>query len=368
MKKVKERPIAYAAHKDAAIFTWYSHLLTARYESLIADTPMDACVTAFRSGTGKCNIHHAAESFNWIKAHGPCVALAFDIESFFDSLDHALLKTAWCRILDLELLPDDHYAVYRAVTRFAKVDRTALFDALNISRHNQRAHGRKKLCTPKEFRELIRQEGLIEVNGQTFGIPQGSPMSAILSNIYMLEFDTHVAAYVARLGGLYRRYCDDMLIVVDEEQAADAERFVQEAIALAKLTIQPDKTKRHHFVADGAALSVTEPLQYLGFLFDGVRTLVRTASIARYYGKMRAGVRLAVATKDKQNEIRRQKGEGVVSLKTTKLNKRYSYLGRRNFISYAHRASRIMEEASIKKQVKKHWGKLRSEIQKQDGE
>lgn len=42
--------------------------------------------------------------------------------------------------------------------------------------------------------------------------------------------------------------------------------------------------------------------------------------------------------------------------------------GRRNFISYAHRASRIMEEDAIKKQIKKHWGKLKAEIQKQDNE
>ena len=52
-----------------------------------------------------------------------------------------------------------------------------------------------------------------------------------------------------------------------------------------------------------------EPVQYLGFIFDGNRTLLRTASVARYYRKMRAGVRLAILTKAKHDKIRTGRGE-----------------------------------------------------------
>jgi retron-type reverse transcriptase len=49
------------------------------------------------------------------------------------------------------------------------------------------------------------------------GIPQGSPISALLSNIYMFSFDKHMKNYVDSIGGKYFRYCDDMLLIVPSE-------------------------------------------------------------------------------------------------------------------------------------------------------
>ena len=36
-----------------------------------------------------------------------------------------------------------------------------------------------------------------------------------------------------------------------------------------------------------------KPLQYLGFTFDGRRALIRSGTLARYYRRMRNGVRVA---------------------------------------------------------------------------
>ena len=115
---------------------------------------------------------------------------------------------------------------------------------------------------------------------------------------------------------------------------------------------------------DGDALIVDEPLQYLGFLFNGHRTLLRTASIARYYRKMRAGVSLSFQTKRKHDLLRTKHNEPELPLKRRKLNLRYSYLGRHNFISYALRSAKKMNEPAIKKQVKPHWKKIEKEVQK----
>ena len=45
-------------------------------------------------------------------------------------------------------------------------------------------------------------------------IPQGSSISAVLANIYMIEADKKINEYVVSLGGMYRRYSDDFIVVV----------------------------------------------------------------------------------------------------------------------------------------------------------
>ena len=363
-EKLKIRPICYAAHKDAAIYAYYGHILGGRYEIELKRRGLQENVTAFRPSQGKCNIDFALEVFDWIRRHGECVALAFDIKSFFDRLNHAHLKTRWCQLLGVDRLPADHYAVFRSLTRYATVDRKSVFEEFGISPHNPRAGGRRRICTPAEFRERVRGKGLVGVNGDQLGIPQGSPMSAVLSNIYMLDFDAWVVDMVGQAGGLYRRYCDDILVVVPQESAARVEAFVNDRIQEARLEIQQEKTKPHHFKGPAGRLSVEEPLQYLGFLFDGRRILLRTASVARYYRKMRGGVRLAVLTKRKHDRLRQERDQAPQPLKRRKLNRLYSYIGRHNFISYALRAAHRMNERAIRRQIKPHWKRLEAEVDK----
>jgi hypothetical protein len=362
--KLKEREICYSAHRDAAIYAYYGLRLSNAYEQLLTTKGLTSNVTAFRPDSGKCNIDFAKEAFEWIRNFGPCTALAFDIKSFFDTLDHLHLKRHWAAVLGLSKLPDDHYAVYKSLTRFARVDREKAMQALGISRHNPRASNRRRLCTPEEFREKIRKGGLIEVNAKNFGIPQGSPMSAILSNIYMLPFDEAVSAKVSSVGGLYRRYCDDMLCIVSQELSVSIEAFVMAEIATIKLQIQEAKTLRHRFELKAHELSADKPLQYLGFLFDGNRVLLRNAGLTRFYARMRAGVQLAAATKAKADKRRTPIEAGADSIKRKKLNKRYSYLGGTNFISYAIRSSRQFDDEGIKKQVRRHWRKLNTLVRK----
>jgi len=363
-KPPKDRPISYAAHKDSAIYAYYGQLLGAGYEVCVREHGISDCITAFRESCNRCNIDFAQEAFEWIRKYGECVALAFDIKGFFDNLDHVVLKAMWCKILKMERLPADHFAVFRSLTKFAFVDRVAVFNEFDISPQNPRANQRKRICSPVEFRERVRGKHLIQTNKTAKGIPQGSPMSAMLSNIYMMDFDVAVAQKVQSVGGSYRRYCDDMLCIVPHESEKETEDFVMGEIAKVKLEIQSEKTKRHHFRLQGEKLAVNEPLQYLGFIFDGRRVLLRTASVARYYRKMRAAVSLALQTKKKADALRAQHGEPKQPLKRRKLNIRYSYIGRHNFISYAIRAAKKMKEPAIRKQIKPHWKKLNAEVEK----
>lgn len=366
-KKSKIRPIEYAAHKDAAIYATYGFILSRKYEEELYERGLQDVVTAFRRFSQRCNIDYAKESFDWITQKGRCTALAFDIENFFGNLDHHILKTLWEQVLNEGRLPDDHYAVYRSLTRYSHVDRSDVFKKFGISESNPRAGGRRRICTPFEFRSKVRGEGLIQVNDTQKGIPQGSPMSAVLSNIYMLDFDSDVSERVTQAGGIYRRYCDDMLCIVPNEHAAALEEYVINRIAHYKLTIQEAKTKRHVFSEENGRLVTSEPLQYLGFTFDGVRTLIRTASIAKYYRKMRAGVNLAKQTRDRQNKLRATHGEPVEhQIYRRKLNITYSYIGRHNFISYALKSANKMQSNSIRKQIRRHWRKLNQHISKEE--
>src|SRR5690606_14828177 len=117
---------------------------------------------AFRK-LGKSNIEFAFDAFQKIKAMGNCTAIGYDISGFFDNLDHVLLKNAWYRLLGTDLLPPDHYAVFKSLTKFSQVERKAVYKALGISEHNP-PNDLRRVCTPKEFREIIRKSGLINTN------------------------------------------------------------------------------------------------------------------------------------------------------------------------------------------------------------
>ena len=219
--------------------------------------------------------------------------MALDITGFFDNLDYELLKHAWCELLDVARLPQDHFAVFRSITKYSRVDRSQLYRALNISAHNPK-NGRYRVCTATQFRDVVRHQGLITPNPETFGIPQGTPISALLSNLYMMRFDISMRQHMDTIGGLYYRYCDDILLIVPRRHRDSVAGEAQQRIHQLKLSINPSKTERRTFIqhADGGQ-EADKPLQYLGFTFDGQRILIRSAAFACYSQRMKKGVRLA---------------------------------------------------------------------------
>lgn len=356
--KIKERPICYAAHRDAALYAFYARKLSFLYEGVLAADSLSDNVTAFRSATGKCNIHFASEAFEWIGEHKPCVALAYDICSFFDTLDHAVLKQKWCEVLGASSLGPDHYAIFRSLTRYAFVERDRVYKDFSISKYNPRANGRKRICSSEEFRNKVVASGYLDCNKNKIGIPQGTPISAVLSNIYMLDFDREIANIVEGYGGLYRRYCDDVLCVVPVEKVIDAKAAVESAVKRVKLEVQQEKLDERIFGVDDAEV---KPLQYLGLTYDGSRVLLRPGGVARYYSKMRGGVRAIVAAR---GAVARKTGVEVsdVPIRRKRIYRLYSYAGKRNFITYAHRAAVITGFEEMKGQVVRHWSKLRDAL------
>ncbi len=361
--KKKDREIFYAAHRDAYIYSWYSVVIGDRFEKLLEKEGLSKNVIAYRKisigSDSASNTHFAVEVFDFIKKYGECTTLAFDIHHFFDNIDHELLKKFWVELLEVRELPIDHYKIFRTLTKFSYVNRKSIFRKLHI-RLGKNLLLLKRYCTTKEFDEKIRS--LIKKNENNFGIPQGSPMSALLSNVYLNKFDIEIKDFVDKFSGLYRRYSDDIIIVCRKQQAEEATKMVMNLLAKYKLEINEKKTEVVNYAKQNDRLIVDSKssnrpkLQYLGYEFDGQNFYIRSSSLSRYFRKMKRGIKVAFS-----KGIKNKRGDKIY---LRSIYRRYSHLGSSNFISYAKRAYKITGSEFIKKQIKRHWQKMKQQISK----
>lgn len=354
----KIRPIAYAAHFDALVYSWYATILTDQYHRLIKEIGIAENVLAYLE-TGKCNIDYAFEIFEKIKTKGECAAIALDLSSFFDTLDHAILKKMWCRLLNSTHLPDDHFNLYKSLTAYTHVSKKEL----DLIFPKKQSNGR--YCSTADFRAVVRKGKLILQNPnkreykvdnvsslEKCGIPQGSPISAVLSNIYMLEFDELMNKISTQFKGEYRRYCDDILFVCDIADVAKVQAEIIKLVKSYSLKINESKTEVTYFKKENGSIrgynddkkKSFRNLQYLGFNFNGNQIYIRESSISRYKRRLRTAIRESIkATYGKRSLSARPFKKRVL--------RRYSSKGQRNFISYATRAANeIMNSKSIRKQ------------------
>src|SRR5690606_28002537 len=128
------------------------------------------------------------------------------------------------------------------------------------------------------------------------------------------------------------------------------------------LSLQVEKTEI--FDIDCALKSPTgnKPLQYLGFHFYGNKVLIRSSSMARFHQRMRKALYKTKKKAHTQNQIRLSKGITEKEVYKKKIYRRFSYIGKNNFLRYAFRASAVHRSSSIKKQVKPLWKKLKTKI------
>lgn len=358
---MKSRKICYASHCDSAIYSYYNFILGDKFEHKIEQNYLAKNILAYRRLGKKCNIHFAYEVFERIKEYDDVVALTFDIEKFFDSLDHKILFENWKAILDCDYLPEDHFAIFRSLTKFASVKREELNKLFYFKNILKNKSGR--ICSSLDFRDKVRKQGFIIKNTTEKGIPQGSPMTGLLSNIYMFEFDKIIQSKMKTINGVYRRYSDDIIILCSTKYISVVENYIIESInKLTSLDINPSKTTKTFFIKDNngpmqckSENGVNSHLQYLGFDFNGDSILVRSSSLSRYYRKLNRRLK-KITVQQKNSKSNKTK------IFKKKLFSLYSHLGKRNFISYAFRAAEITNSDAIKRQVSRHWTKLNKKI------
>jgi len=303
---IKNRPIMYASHLDASIFSLYNNILGTKYEKIIQKQGLENTVIAYRpvpiSGTdrNKSNIDFATELYRAIKNFdGDTGILLLDISGFFDNLNHKRLYEKWCRVLGVKKLPNDHNAIYKNITSFRYVHTTDAHKALGLDRDALkllRQDRKATLCNFADFNKKIKKPKLIHKNKSAKAIPQGSPISGLLANMYMLDFDIKVKALVESLNGTYMRYSDDIAILVEPSKLIGIYEALQRMIEEEGLTISTKKTdcfvyqkKVNTFVNVIRKLEPKNTLnlklypQYLGFIFMEDNVQIRGNTLARRF-------------------------------------------------------------------------------------
>ena len=322
----KNRPIRYASRRDSYIFSYYRHKLSTMYEKTLVECGIDDVAIAYRKlrtsdGSGKSNIEFAKDAFDGVRRIGNCAAVALDISSFFEHLDHGKLRLQICRVLRVSSLPADYEAIFRAVTSYAVVDRDQVYRRLGYL-EDKLVDGKmrasytkpflempKKLCSNQDFNTKICGRGrkfksLVTTNRKPWGIPQGSPISDLLANLYLIDFDIVLKEYCSSRGGFYLRYSDDILIVIpgSDPEAIAAIEFARAEIQAhgSKLEIKDRKTAALVFTSvDSGRQSFRHitgqmgktGLEYLGFRYDGKSIHIRNSTLSSLYRKISAGVK-----------------------------------------------------------------------------
>ncbi|MEZ0133714.1 reverse transcriptase domain-containing protein [Novosphingobium sp. NRRL B-2648] len=285
---------------------------------------------------------------------GDCRAIALDITGFFDHIDHLCLRRNLVDVLAVGTIPDPDFRIFKRMTQFEWVDS----DALRIRLGNLYGQ-RGRICTSEQFRNIVRCKSgnLVNKNKKSCGIPQGTPLSGLYANISMIEFDRQMVSILNNIGGSYRRYSDDIAIIMPcEHDYNDLIALVRSKLSDIGLSLSEGKTEVSQFRRNEQNVSTDRRFQYLGFTFDGGKILIRPSSISRYHKKMRAGVKA---------KIRAAKIQGIAkdSIYMRELFKRYTHFGRqRNFPQYAYRAAKVLNSPNIRWQMRGHMAAFKEAI------
>jgi len=180
-----------------------AQVLTPRYERIFLE-----CSYGYRPGRG---LRQAVQRVLLHRAHDRLLVLDADIDACFDSIDHELLL----RFLQADL-PDDSLL--------------PLISAWLAQTHPG--------------------------SGSSRGVPMGSPLSPLLSNVFLHRLDLALQ----QQGFHLVRYADDFIVMAETEARLNrAYAFVEQALADLLLHYEPSKTRLTSF---------EEGFTFLGVYFD----------------------------------------------------------------------------------------------------
>lgn len=371
--KEKKRDICYAAHIDRCIYQYYSFLLNELYNERVKKDGASASAVAYRTDLHENNIHFSKRAFDFIKVNSPVHVMIGDFTGFFDNLDHAYLKQQWCSLMGVDRLPPDHFKVFKNITSYSKMELTDLLriNGLEDTKSDRKKmNGMARVLTPEQFKE---NRSLIQKHVQPYGIPQGSPISGILANVYMLDVDKQINDAVNELGGMYIRYSDDFMIILPDAPEVDAAKELKRIADMVKqaprLTLEPSKTQYFHFengvltncgkIFHENADDSSRTINFLGFSFDGQKVRIRSKTVSKYYYRMYRKARNIAKMGGYTPDGKRITGENLYMTYSRKGAKK----GPGNFLTYVNRAaSEYGPNEPIKRDTRKHMQKIRKAL------
>lgn len=374
--KLKTREICYSAHIDRYIYQYYGYKLNRIYNLRVKKDTTEHSVIAYRDNLHKNNIHFAKKAIDFIKSQEECYIIIGDFTKFFDSLDHGYLKEMLCNLLESQQLPADYYAVFKNITKYSiwSLEDLLQLNGLKNKRKDIEAFNKlERAISPDRFKELKKK--FLKPNKAGFGIPQGSAISAVLSNIYMLHFDKSINDYVVKNHGLYMRYSDDFIVILPKKDLNNFKNqfeHIRSVIqSVPRVQLEPEKTQIFEY-GSGTIKSCNEDvlenvrngknfMNYLGFTFDGQNVSLRAKTVSKYYYRLYRKLKTVV----KSSGI--TKNGNRVSCKNVYL--KYSVKGASlddgNFITYVRKAERIFKnEKAVAHVSRRHMQKIRKQLNK----
>jgi CRISPR-associated protein Cas1 len=200
----KTRLLLVPAVRDRVLQTAVARRLAPMLEEEFLDTSH-----GYRPGRG---VDSAVARVQQWRDRGYPYAVEADITGYFDNVDHDLL-----------------------LAEYAEREPTREFDGL-LARWVRAA-----VWDGDRVRELAQ------------GIPQGSPLSPLLANLFLSDFDAAMGATAARLV----RYADDFVLLCrTREEAEETLELVGEWMATRRLTLKAEKTGIRNFFAGFTFLGV----------------------------------------------------------------------------------------------------------------
>ena len=365
------RDIRYSAHIDRYIYEYYNSILSKKYNNDAKQMGFNQASIAYRTNLNKSNIHFSRDVFKYLNNQESAFVIVSDFSSFFDNLDHKYLKERLKELLNVNTLSKDFYKVFKSVTNYSYIEYDDILKELKLTHKTLIKLHKDRLFNIVEFRKFKKNK--IHRNNKNYGVVQGSAISAVMSNIYMIKFDKLVNDLITSNNGIYRRYSDDIIIIIPN-LAQGMEIFskvMQIKNNVPRLELSKDKAKC--FIKKGSIISGIDletkkaikdniTIDYLGFSYDGKYVKIREKTVSKYYRKMYSRIKtINKWTIKTGNNIGRKK-----------LYKQYSYLGKKtknvkrgNFLTYTDRSQKVFGElGNIDTQVKKSWKNMSKRLVK----
>ncbi len=158
------------------------------------------------------------------------------------------------------------------------IDLSKFFDMVNHDLLMQRLSRRIKDKTLLRLINRYLKAG-VEVDGQMEptlkGVPQGGPLSPLLSNIVLDELDKELE----KRGHRFARYADDFIILVKSQRAGERVMKSTKRFLLKKLKLRVNERKSRVVESNGSS--------FLGFIFKGKSIRWSGKSLAEFKRQIR---------------------------------------------------------------------------------